>query len=48
MFLHLLQKNYDVNQMTASYALQGHHNERDSASIHQRVDCLLNLLFRHR
>ena len=28
--------------------LQGGHNERDGISNHQRLDCLLNRLFRHR
>ena len=29
-------------------ALQGRHYERDGDSYHQRLDCLLNCLFRHR
>ena len=42
-FVHRVERNF-----TTVVSLQWRHNERDGASNHRRLDCLLNRLFRRR
>ena len=46
----ILQSVYvhNVHVWFYRFALQWHHNERDSVKNHRRLDCLLNCLFRRR
>ena len=44
----ILQSQYHCCWWPGDASLQWRHNERDGVSYYQRLDCLLNRLFRHK